>query len=369
MRTYRPERVAFGIIVVISVCVAYLAFWPVPVEPVAWQAPRAPGYTGVHAPNNGLVGLRQIAIKYGTGPEHVVVGPDRRLYTGLSNGRVIRMNQDGEGQEVFTDTGGRPLGIAFDAAGNMLVTDAIKGLLSVTPEGKRVVLADTVDGTPIRFPDALVVARNGRVYFSDASTRFSPAQWGTTLEAATLDVIEQSSTGRVLEFDPASKTVRVVAHGLSFANGIALSADERHLFVCESGKFRVWKIDVRSSGLDVRKASTSASLFFDNLPGYPDNLMRGADGRIWLGLAGQRNELDALSGLPAIRRVVLRIPRMFWKMPAPYGHVIAFTEDGKVVEDLQDAGGTSPLTTGATETRERLYIHNADKNFLGWRDR
>ena len=69
---------------------------------------------------------------------------------------------------------------------------------------------------------------------------------------------------------------------------------------------------------------------------------------------------------PFLRELVLRIPRAFWPMPKPYGHVIAFTEDGKVVANLQDPGGASPTTTGATETADRLYIQNVDGKSLGW---
>lgn len=53
-------------------------------------------------------------------------------------------------------------------------------------------------------------------------------------------------------------------------------------------------------------------------------------------------------------------------MPKPYGHVIALSEDGKVLDDLQDPSGASPLTTGVTETADRLYIQNANGGSLGW---
>jgi sugar lactone lactonase YvrE len=107
-------------------------------------------------------------------------------------------------------------------------------------------------------------------------------------------------------------------------------------------------------------------ILLDNLPGYPDNLTRGLDGKLWLGLAGQRNALDAMAQHPALRKMVLRVPRLFWAPPKPYGHVFAFSEDGKVLADLQDPGGASPATTGVTETAGRLYIHNVDGKSLGW---
>jgi sugar lactone lactonase YvrE len=92
----------------------------------------------------------------------------------------------------------------------------------------------------------------------------------------------------------------VVAEGFSFANGVALSADERTLFVAETGRYRVWKVAVAGERLNVAQGgSPQATVLFDNLPGYPDNLLRGRDGRIWLGFAKPRNPtVDNMAGKP-----------------------------------------------------------------------
>lgn len=347
---------------------AYLLLWPVPVEPVRWQAPAAAGYVGVHAPNTRLANLRTIAIGREEGPEHIAVGPDGKLYAAMASGGIVRMNPDGGAQETFANTGGRVLGFDFDAQGRLIAADAMKGLLAIGADRRVTVLADQVSpGDPIRYADAVVVAPDGQIYFTDASTRFAPAQWGGTFEASVLDILEQSSTGRVLAHDPRSGRTRVVARGLSFANGIALSADASALFVNETGKYRVWKIAAAASDIDVGRGSPQAAVLLDNLPGYPDNLMRGLDGRIWLGFAKPRNPtIDNMAQRPWLRRVTLRLPRALWPVPKAYGHVIAFTEDGRVVADLQDPGGAYPETTGVTETRERLYVQSLHAKQLGW---
>ncbi len=346
---------------------AYLSFWPVPVQPVSWQAPAASGYTGDHAPNNRLVGLQTIPLGTEQGPEHIVLSRDGKLYAAVASGNILRMAPDGKAQEVFVNTGGRVLGFDFDAAGNLIAADAIKGLLSINPRGKITVLADNVGGDPIRYADAVVVASSGRIYFSDASTRFAPALWGGTFEASILDIIEQSATGRVLEYDPALKRSRIVATGLSFANGLALSLDEQTLFVNETGKYRVWKIAVAADNLDVMRGSSQATVLFENLPGYPDNLMRGLDGKIWLGFAKPRNPVvDAMANKPFLRKLTLRLPRALWPVPRAYGHVMAFTEDGQIVADLQDPTGAYPETTAITETQDRLYVQSLHARTLGW---
>ena len=364
------KQVAWVLGLLGALLVAYLSLWPVPIEPVSWQAPAAPGYVGPHTVNEKLARLNLIPLGGEDGPEHIVLARDGKLYTTVLSGNILRMHPDGSAREVFANTGGRVLGFDFDAAGNLIAADAIKGLLSISPDRKITVLTDKVDGDPIRYADAVVVARTGKIYLSDASTRFAPALWGGTFEASVLDIIEQSSTGRILEFDPATRTTRIVARGLSFANGVALSQDEKTLFVNETGKYRVWKIAVDARNLDVSQPGAQASVLLDNLPGYPDNLMRGLDGKIWLGFAKPRNPVvDNMADKPFLRKVTLRLPRALWPIPKAYGHVIAFTEDGRIVADLQDPNGAYPETTAVTETPERLYIQSLHAKGLGWMPR
>ena len=346
---------------------AYLSLWPVPIKAVTWSAAAAPGYVGVHAANNKLAGLKMISLGQEEGPEHIVLAKDGKLYTTVASGNILRMNPDGSAQEVFANTGGRVLGFDFDASGNLIAADAVKGLLSISPDRKISLLTDKIGSDRIRYADAVIVARNGKMYVSDASARFAPADWGGTFEASILDILEQSATGRILEYDPATRATRLVAKGFSFANGVALSQDEQTLFVNETGKYRVWKIAVGANGIDVAEKGAQASVLLDNLPGYPDNLMRGLDGKIWLGFAKPRNPtIDNFAAKPFLRELTLRLPRALWPIPKAYGHVIAFTEDGKVVADLQDPSGAYPETTAVTETSERLYIQSLHAKGLGW---
>jgi sugar lactone lactonase YvrE len=365
------KRIVWTLVVLTAAVAAYLALWPVPIRAVSWDAPPAPGYTGPHAPNSKLAGLTLISLGAEAGPEHVVLARDGKLYAAVASGNIMRMNPDGTAQEVFVNTGGRVLGFDFDGNGRMIAADSIKGLLAIGVDRKVTVLADKVGGDPIRYADAVIVAKSGKAYFSDASTRFAPAQWGGTFEAAVLDIVEQASTGRILEHDLASGVTRVVAKGFSFANGVALSSDEQTLFVAETGKYRVWKLAVSASDLDISKGSSQqASILLTNLPGYPDNLMRGQEGRIWLGLSAPRSaDVDAMARNPFLREVTLRLPRALWPLPKRYGHVIAFSEDGKIVADLQDPSGSYPETTGLTETADRLYVQNLHLHVLGWKPR
>jgi sugar lactone lactonase YvrE len=241
-------------------------------------------------------------------------------------------------------------------------------LLVIAVDGRSRVLTDHVSANdPVGYANSVIVAPEGTIYFTDSSTRFSPSTWGGTLEASVLDILEQTATGRVLAYDPTAKTTRIVAHGLSFANGIALSSDGQTLFVAETGRYRIWKIDRRARDVDVQSDSTQARVLLENLPGYPDNLMRGREGRIWVGLFRPRNPAaDSAAQKPFLRKILLRLPRSWLPVGKPYGHVFALDENGHVVEDLQDPSGAYPETTGATETANRLYIHSLHAPAIGW---
>jgi sugar lactone lactonase YvrE len=353
---------------VLAGAAAYLCFWPVPIEPVSWVASTPPGFTGPYAPNTRLANLRSIDIGNEIGPEHIAIGPDGKLYAAVESGNLLRMEPDGGKREVFANTGGRVLGFDFAADGRMIAADPMRGLLAVASDGRVSLLADRVSSNDrIRYANSIVVAPDGSIYFTDASTRFAPVEWGGTLEASLLDILEQSASGRVLVYNPVTRTIRVVARGFSFANGIALSADGRSLFVTETGRYRIWKVDAGARDLDVQIESPQARPLIDNLPGYPDNAMRGRDGRIWVGLFRPRNPAaDGLSQKPFLRKVLQRMPRSWLPLGKPYGHVFAFNEEGRVTEDLQDPTGAYPQTTGATETAERLYIHSLHARTIGW---
>lgn len=368
MRAPTLRNVVLGMGGAVLAALAYLCLWPVPIEPVAWVTSTLPAATGAFAPNARLAALRRIEIGDELGPEHLAIGPDGRLYAAMTSGNLVRMDADGGNRAVFARTGGRVLGFDFEPSGRMIAADAMLGLLAITADARVSVLADHVGPEdPIGYANSVVVAQDGTSFFTDSSTRFPPREWGGTYPASFLDILEQSATGRVLAYEPETGTTRIVARGLSFANGIALSSDGRSLFVCETGRYRVWKIDRDAIALDVRTGSPQATVLLDNLPGYPDNVMRGREGRFWIGLFRPRNPAaDDLAQRPFLRKMLLRLPRSFVPLGEPYGHVFAIDEDGRVTESLQDASGAYPETTGATETDDRLYIHSLHAPAIGW---
>lgn len=343
--------IGFVLAIFIGFAVVYLLVWPTAVDPVAWDAPADRGYQGPFRQNQALQALKYLPIGDNEGPEDVAVDRSGRLYLAVYDGRIVRLQADGSNPENWMETGGRPLGVAFDGQDNLLVADAFKGLLRVTPDRQVSVLADSADGVPIRYANNVDVAADGRIYFSDSSMKFGAQASGGTYPASLLDIMEHGGHGRLLRHDPVSGTTEVLLTDLQFANGVAMGHDQRYALVVETGHYRVQRLWLQGP----RAGDTE--VLVENLPGFPDNLTRGLDGRYWVGLISPRNALlDGLSDRPLLRRVVQRLPAFLRPAAEAYGHVVAFDTNGSVLHSLQDPEGTYALTTGATETAEALYV-------------
>ena len=351
-------RSVLGLWAIIAVvCVGYMALWPVPVTPKAWDAPENPGYTGVFAPNARLQRLEFLDLAGRSGPEDVAIGPDGMVYVATHDGEIMRLPQSGGKAQVFAQTGGRPLGIEFGPDGMLYVADAYRGLVSVDPDGGVVLLADHAAGVPILYADDVDVGVDGMVYFTDASTRFGAEASGGTLPASVLDLIEHSDNGRVLKYDPTTRKTTVFADGLSFPNGVAVGPDGA-VYVVETGDYAVWRFPADGG---------PGQVILSNLPGFPDNINKGPDGTFWVGLVSPRNAImDKLSGNPGLRRAVLRLPESMKPAPTRYGFVLRMDAQGKVLETLQDPSGAYALTTGAVTAQDgSVFVSSLTETRLG----
>src|SRR5262245_28173413 len=97
------------------------------IQPVVWQPPKL-GLRSRPKPN--LPPLTVLSVN-GHGTEDVVVDEKRNVYTGLGDGRILRLTSDGRRLDTIADTRGRPLGLELYPDGRLLVCDAGKGLLLV----------------------------------------------------------------------------------------------------------------------------------------------------------------------------------------------------------------------------------------------
>jgi sugar lactone lactonase YvrE len=326
---------------------AYLLAWPSPIDAIELPSRPPPSWSD----NDRLSAAVAIA-SVGEGPEDVAVAEDGAIFTGLFDGRIVRV--DGAGvATTCAQTGGRPLGLHFDRDGALWVADAYRGLLRVDAHGEVEVVIDRVDGEPMLFADELDLAGDGSVWLTDASQRFA-------IDRVVEDALEGRATGRLLRCDPVAGTAEVWADGLHFANGVALAADERSIFVSETFGYRVVRVWI--DGPRARERD----VVLEDLPGLPDNLARGDDGTLWVAFATRRSGLlDRLGPWPYLREVVARIPGPLRPLPPDHGFVLGFAEDGTIRADLQDPSGRWRGLTSAVPVGSELVLGSLHGTELG----
>jgi sugar lactone lactonase YvrE len=336
-------RLVLLLVLGLGLFAGYLAVAPAPIDPVAWEPPPVPEMTGPLAPNERMAGATLLAAGKIDGPEDVETDAQGRVYGGTNAGEVLRLN--GEALEVFANTGGRPLGLDFAPSGELIVADAKKGLLSISPEGQVSTLVDTVDGVRLGFTDDVAVAADGTIYFTDASDKFG---FGDHM----LDLLEGRPHGRLIKYDPQTKTSTVLARDLYFANGVALSRDEAYVAVNETYRYRISRHWLKGP-----KAGTT-DVLIEGLPGFPDGVAQSGRGTFWIAMFTVRNPAgDFLAPRPLLKKMVANLPRALWPKPAPYGLAIEIDEEGKVLQSLHDPSGASVHQVTSVHERDgALYL-------------
>lgn len=344
------------LVAVLVVIVAALWFIPRPAG-LWYQQELSAGYTGAFEKNGALDSVTLLDLGGYSHPETVLVR-DGWIYISVKDGVLLRMREDGSELTKLLDTGGCLLGFDFDAEAKLIVADCdyhgTGAVLRVTDDGSgsHEVLMSRETGMELYYPNGFAIGSDGTIYLTDSSSAFPPAKYdGSSSLAAANEGMMHSCTGRVIVRDPDTGEASVLADGLAFANGLALSADERSLYVCETYAYAVDRIDLETGELHP---------FLTNLPGFPDNLTRGLDGRYWVGFNGERSDaLDAISDKPFLRKCIWiynKLSSANESASIGYCHVFAFTEDGAVVESLQSGANGYYRSTGAAETNERLYL-------------
>ncbi|MFQ5524700.1 MAG: SMP-30/gluconolactonase/LRE family protein [Thermoanaerobaculia bacterium] len=319
-----------------------------PISPAAWRPPPVRSLVRALAVSSELADVEVLAPGQVPGPEDVAVDAEGRVYAGTDDGRIVRVTLLPGGEknvETFAQTGGRPLGLHFDARGNLLVCDAWKGLLSIDSTGHASTLATQAEGVPFGLADDVDIASDGTVYFSDASFKYD---LGNTLH----DLLEAKPHGRLLRHDPETGRTDVILDGLYFANGVALSSNEDYVLVVETFRYRItrhWLEGPRAGSSDV---------FIANLPGFPDGVSSNRRGLFWVALYAPRKPLvDSLHPYPWAKALLSTLPQALWPKAEPYGAVLALDETGVILRTLQDpTGEILSQTTSAEEHEGFLYL-------------
>jgi gluconolactonase len=168
-------------------------------------------------------------------------------------------------------------GLAFSPADELFLCHSRLGVVQIGRDGSHRVFADQADGHKIVYANFAVFDRAGNLWVTDSGN------W-------------KKQNGYLLRFTP-DGLGKVVAGPLGYANGLALSADEKTLLMVESDRDRVLRFDVHGDG-----SVSSPVVYSENVGRLPDGLALDAEGNLYATCYAS-DEIHRIS--PAGERVLL----------------------------------------------------------------
>jgi gluconolactonase len=215
------------------------------------------------------------------------------LFTDVPENTLYRWSQ-AEGLSVFLKPSGLAnpdAGTVREAGANGLIAEP-GGTLLLADSGSRLVarmdlktrkkttLASTFEGHRFNSPNDLARHSNGAVFFTD------PPYGLVGLDDSPL---KEMRTNGVYRID-AGGQVRLIDEDLSFPNGIALSPDERTLYVSNSDPARpVWmaySLDAQGQVTGKRVFGDASDLMGEGIAGLPDGMAVSQQGYLFASAPG-----------------------------------------------------------------------------------
>lgn len=333
----------------------YIIAWPVDIKISPWEIAPYPKQEGLLALNNELSKAQAFGVELpGTGPEDIAFDKEGFIYTGLSNGQIIKIQPDGSSFEVYAETGGWPLGLVFDKSGNLYTANAYLGLQKIGIDRKVENLAPIVAGKPATFMNELTLSEDEVIYASNSSYTV-----GAGAKDAANILIDPK--GRIITYDLKTKQANELITDIRFANGVIMSHDQKGLIYGESGTGKLMIYHIKGE-----KAGTSETIV-PRLPGLLDDFSQGSNGKYWIVNFNDGKLLDTLSGSPLICHMVMNLPS--WMLSSSFlsqknSSVISLNDKGEISKYLFDGDAIIPNVSSAVEKDGYLYLGNINTRHI-----
>jgi gluconolactonase len=195
------------------------------------------------------------------------------LFSNMPEGNISRWSPDGKispvvdltkfikSSDAASSENYLSNGLTFDREGRLVYCSQIgHAIMRIEKDGKHTILVDNFEGKPLSRPNDLVFKSNGSLYFTD-----NGREPGALPSSAYL-----LKDGKL----------QIVTRDLASPNGIALSPDEKYLYVNDISKKTVWRFDVLRDD-----TVTNRKLFIDmnSVPGDggPDGMKVDKRGNVY----------------------------------------------------------------------------------------
>jgi len=212
-------------------------------------------------------------------------------------------------------------------------------------------------------------------HYAGIATDIMPDRVGTrtwdTMYAAKLDLMRGKRMGRLLEYDPNTHQVRVLAKNLWFANGIGVDKDESYIFMAETFALQLVKYHLTGP-----KANTVEVVVESHqMAGFPDGADCAIVGRKTKCFAVMPSAMVPLVKLihkvpypfdKYLRNLVMALPKKMAPKIKPYGGIIQVDPDTNEIQYFQDPNALDiGHLAGVTVRKNSLYLGSLKNNFVG----
>ena len=181
-------------------------------------------------------------------------------------------------------------GLLVDREGRIVVCEPVRRRVSRRGlDGTTTVLAENFGGKAFNQPNDLALDSQNRLYFTDP-------RYGSREGMELLDAAGRPIEG-VYRIDPDGQVVRIIAHEVDRPNGIAISADDRFLFVADNnnndvgGARKLWRFNLQPDG---QPDLATQTLIHDwKTTRGPDGMKFDVDGRLYVAAGLNQPNLPA----------------------------------------------------------------------------
>ncbi len=199
------------------------------------------------------------------------------LWSDIPNNRIMRWTEDDGHVSVFRHPSNNSNGNTRDREGRLVTCEHDARRVTRTEhDGTITVLLDSFDGKPLNAPNDVVVSADGAVWFTDPF-------FGNAAEYEG-HVVNFELPPQVYRIDPKSGEASVAASGFGGPDGLAFSANEKKLYVADTGVRSAIGRDSNIRVFDVEDGKLSNDRVF--VPNFgaamrTDGLRTDTDGNVW----------------------------------------------------------------------------------------
>jgi gluconolactonase len=191
------------------------------------------------------------------------------VFSDIPNDRVLRWDEATGAVGVWQRPAGYVNGHAIDRRGRLLRCEhGARRVTRIEPDGSTTVLADAWQGRRLNSPNDVVERSDGSVWFTDPSYGIDSDYEGYRAEP-------EIDGCHVYRIDP-DGGVAAVAQDFVRPNGLAFTADERHLLVVDTRRKHIRRFEVTTDA-----ALLDRGVFAECDAGSFDGIRFDDRGRLW----------------------------------------------------------------------------------------